>query len=115
MIALALFAAAVSAHGSHPPKHTPTPTLSSVEAAEVVKACRSSRTSVAANFCNGYIIGVFDGLSLTRQVCAVGFGASTMSAVAASRKYLADHPNEWNQPAAILIEKALRSTFPCRH
>ena len=108
MIALALFAAAVSAHG--PAR------LSSVEATEVVKACQGAPTSTAAaNFCNGYIIGVFDGLSLTRQVCAVGFGASTMSAVAASRKYLADHPNEWNQPAALLIEKALRSTFPCRH
>jgi Ssp1 endopeptidase immunity protein Rap1a len=107
MIALALMAAAVSA---------PAPTtLSSVEAAEVVKACEGSETGLAANFCNGYIIGVFDGLSLSHQICAVGFDASTMSAVAASRKYLADHPDEWNQRAAVLIEKALRATFPCRH
>lgn len=107
MIALAFLVAAVSSHGST--------ALSVVEAAEVAKACRSAKTSNAANFCNGYIIGVFDGLSLNHQVCAVGFGATTMSAVAASRKYLADHPDEWNQPAAVLIEKALRATFPCRH
>ena len=107
MIALALMAAVVSAQG-------PT-ALSSVETAEVVKACKASKNSAAANFCNGYIIGIFDGLSLTHQVCAVGFGATTLSAVAASRKYLADHPDEWNRPAAIVIEKALRATFPCRH
>ena len=23
--------------------------------------------------------------------------------------------DEWNQPAAVVIEKALRTTFPCRH
>ena len=107
MIALALMAATPLAKG-------PT-ALSSIETAEVVKACKGSDTRLAANFCTGYIIGIFDGLSLTHQVCAVGFGATTLSAVAASRKYLADHPDEWNRPAAIVIEKALRTTFPCRH
>jgi hypothetical protein len=88
--------------------------LSSVETGDFVKECDGKPTDLTGNFCVGYIMGAFDALSLNGRICVSGTGATTLSAVAGTRKYIADHPEQWSQGTIFIVRRALQSIFPCR-
>jgi Rap1a immunity proteins len=54
----------------------------------------------------------------TKQIYQLNGGLDMPPSVAEGQvdavvgKYLDDHPEEWNQPASVLVYKALRSMFP---
>jgi len=106
ILSLALAAAAVTA------RHDIV-ILSSVETSDFVKQCEGAPTDLSGNFCVGYIMGAYDELALTRLICAPGSGATTLAAVAATRKYLSDHPEQWSQHTSAIVRRALQATFPC--
>ena len=106
MIALLALAAVVA----QPSEYV---TLSSLQTGDFVQQCAGTPTDLQPNLCVGYIMGIFDALSLKHEVCVNGTGATTLAAVAASRKYLADHPEQWNQHSIFIIQRALKATFPC--
>jgi hypothetical protein len=107
----ALLLSAASLLGSSPAIALPIH-LSTVTAPEVSEACGRPRDLLAGDFCAGYIVGVWDALSLSGAVCGVE-GFSTEQAVAVGRKYLGDHPERWNTPPVVLLRDAFTATFPC--
>lgn len=58
----------------------------------------------------GFVKGVYE--SNTNIICAEGIKLKQMNAGVA--KYLNEHPEEWNQPAYVLVIKALNKAFPCK-
>ena len=58
----------------------------------------------------GFVKGVYE--SNTKIICAEGIKLKQMNAIVA--KYLNEHPEEWNQPAYLLVIKALNKAFPCQ-
>lgn len=86
--------------------------LSSVETSFLTAQC-PKRTDLAFDPCVSYILGVFDGLSSSRSICPKG-NSVTLTAVGVVRKYLADHPEEWNLPPAELVTRPLRRLYPCK-
>jgi len=87
--------------------------LSSVDTGSLVKQCEGTETDLSGTFCVGYIIGTYDALAMQHLVCAPGSGATTLAAVAATRKYLSDHPEQWSQAPTIIVRRALEASFPC--
>lgn len=105
MTILFLFAAAAT---------TPPPVVvSSLETKQLVENCRGKDTDPAATFCTGYILGVFDALSLSHEICVGPDQSSTIKAVAAARKYLRTHRKKWSNAPAFVVRDALRASFPC--
>jgi hypothetical protein len=58
---------------------------------------------------NTYVIGVYDA---TEYQYTIPASANRRQIVAVVAKYLKNHPEEWGDPAAILVIKALREAFP---
>ena len=59
-----------------------------------------------------FLDGVVDTLEEHSMLCnSNGLTAAQLRAVA--NKYLNEHPENWNGPAANLVESALRQAFPC--
>ncbi len=88
--------------------------VSSITATQLAEYCRGKDTDTAPNFCTGYIIGEFDALSLSREICPSPVRASTLKAVSAARKYLRTHPAKWTSAPSFIVRDALRAAFPCR-
>lgn len=88
--------------------------VSSVQTAQLAAECRGKDTDTAATFCTGYIIGAFDTLSLSHQICPSPTKSSTAKVVAAARKYLRTHPRKWSSAPSFVVRDALRAAFPCR-
>ena len=58
----------------------------------------------------GYILGVYD--ANESQYCMPrDAGSHQLMAVVA--KYIEDNPQLWNEPASDLVERAIKSAFPC--
>nr|WP_276081702.1 Rap1a/Tai family immunity protein [Methylobacterium sp. GC_Met_2] len=74
--------------------------------------CRESRTLLGANFCTGYIIAVFDRMSISREICPSP-GASTEQAVAVGQQFIAAHPELWDRHPAYVLELAFKPAFAC--
>ena len=107
---LALAAASIaSAAPAQPPL-----VLSSMKTSRFVEACAGTLTDLTEDICVGYIMGVLDRMSISRQICLPYTGSTTLQAVAVTRKYLTDHPDRWNLAPISLVSTALRDTFPCR-
>lgn len=86
--------------------------VSSVKTSEFVELCDQSDGDLTANFCIGYILGSYDQLSANRLICPREGGGSKQ-AVAVARKYLRDHPEQWDQHPLGIVERAFRQAFPC--
>lgn len=88
--------------------------VSSLTTAQLVEDCRGKDTDDAADFCTGYILGVFDALSLSHQICPSPTRASSLVVVAATRKYLRTHRKEWSSVPSFVLRDALQRAFPCK-
>jgi hypothetical protein len=103
MLALALFAA------------TDRPVVvSSLTTQQLIEHCRGKDTDPTANFCTGYILGEFDTLSLSHQICPSPTGVSNIKALAATRKYLRTHAKKATEAPSFVVRDALRRAFPCK-
>jgi len=88
--------------------------VSSLGTAQLAESCRGQDADAAATFCTGYVIGVFDALSLSHQICPSPARASTGEVAAAARKYLRTHRKKWSSAPSFVLRDALRAAFPCK-
>jgi hypothetical protein len=58
---------------------------------------------------SAYILGVYDTSSVLYNIPG---GVNAAQIIAVVSKYLKNHPEEWNKPAAELVVKALKEAFP---
>ena len=58
---------------------------------------------------SGYVIGVFD---MAESVLGVPDGVTQQQVLAIVAKYLKRNPEQWNQRAAIVVLRALKTAFP---
>ncbi|GAA0667928.1 hypothetical protein FHT00_000221 [Sphingomonas insulae] len=87
--------------------------VSSLTTAQLVEQCRGKDDDPLPSFCSGYIIGVFDTLSQTQQICPAPSHASTNDMVATVRKYLRKRGEKATAAPAFVVRDALKSAFPC--
>ena len=86
---------------------------STMETAVLARQCAvTQETSLVADMCVSYILGVYDALSTSRVICP-GPGSSTLQAVVIGRRRLAENPADWSKSAAFLIGTSLKKAFPC--
>lgn len=107
MLLLGLAAASVAA------APTPPIVISSIETGRFVEVCAGPLTDMTESVCVGYVLGVLDAMSVSREICLSQTGSTSLQAMAVTRKYLTDHPDRWNQAPIVLVSSALRATFPC--
>jgi hypothetical protein len=90
--------------------------VSTIDSSKLVELCNKSSTEILnADFCTGYILGVFDQLSIGRIICVpIGGTGRTYQALAIARKYLNDNPERWQIHPSVLIEAAFQAAFPCK-
>lgn len=92
----------------------PRAVVSSLQTPQLVEACRGKDDDAAATFCTGYILGAFDTLSQSHQICPSAARASTLEVVAAARKYLRTHRKAWDNAPSFVVRDALKTAFPCK-
>ncbi|TPG54350.1 Rap1a/Tai family immunity protein [Sphingomonas glacialis] len=102
-----LLAAAIAATAAPPVVVSP------LETAQIADACRGKDADTTASFCTGYILGAFDALSLSHQICPSAASASTVKVVTVARKYLRTHKKSWSSAPTFVIRDALKAAFPC--
>jgi hypothetical protein len=88
--------------------------VSSLTATGLAEQCRGKDNDAAANFCTGYILGEFDTLSLSRQICPSPRRASNIEVVTVTRKYLRKNAGNKDVAPSFLVRDALRAAFPCK-
>lgn len=88
--------------------------VSPLESAQLARACSGKDSDTSASFCTGYILGIFDALSLAQEICPSAKKASTRQAVVAVRKALRLHPDRWTSAPSFLVRDALKQAFPCK-
>lgn len=88
--------------------------VSALTTQQLIEHCRGKDTDPNPDFCTGYILGEFDTLSLSRQICPPPDGVSTIKAVAAARKYLRTHAKKASEAPSFVVRDALRRAFPCK-
>ena len=86
---------------------------SSVGTWTVMESCRRAGDPLRMD-CAGYILGVFDQMQLSQQICASSNpDGLTAQVVAVALKFLNDHPERWGQSPAVLIGESFKAAFPC--
>lgn len=80
---------------------------------EALLAHRPTAELVSAGFYQGYVLGVYDDLSLQGMMC-VPIGTSVAQMTAVVTKYLRTNPEKWSQSANLLVVSAFAQAFPCR-
>ena len=70
----------------------------------------SANLSEAAEF-RGYVVGVFEYLSLMEFACGGGVTKGQLGTVVARK--MNNNPAQWNLPAIFLVAEALEESFPC--
>ena len=94
---------------------TPAPVVvSSLTTEQLAAQCMGDDRDTHANFCTGYILGVFDTLSRTGAICPSPGKASTAEVIAAPRKYMRKYHKKWSNAPAFVVRDALREAFPCK-
>ena len=88
--------------------------VSSLTTTMLVEQCRGKDNDATANFCTGYILGAFDTLSVSRQICPSPGRASNIEVVAVTRKYLRKNAGKKDVAPSFLVRDALRAAFPCK-
>ncbi len=79
---------------------------------DLLEFCDQSRGRDEADYCSGFILGVYDVAALNAQVCAPA-GVKNVQIVAIARKYIDENPQRWNAAPAFVIREALGKTWPC--
>lgn len=82
---------------------------------ELVQYCEASRADFDKGFCAGFVTSAWnDFLSVREQRYTCDPPDATIEqATQVVQKYLADHPDELNEKALVLIFDALDDAFPC--
>ena len=87
---------------------------SSMRTSDVIESCRRAGSTPMRMDCAGYILGIYDQLSLSRLICPPNNPAGGSSqAVAVALKFLNDHPERWHIGPAFLVGESFRAAFPC--
>jgi hypothetical protein len=89
--------------------------VSSLTTQQVLEFCRGKDDDPIADFCTGYILGEFDALSLSREICPSSDSASNIKVVATVRKYLRARAKKTGTGApSFVVRAALRGAYPCK-
>jgi Ssp1 endopeptidase immunity protein Rap1a len=86
--------------------------VSTVSGGYLVEACRRDR-GLEANFCAGYVLGAADALQITGRTCRSASDAATVQTLEIVKRYIREHPEEWDKHGAWLVETPLAKAFPC--
>ncbi|MFM9852571.1 MAG: Rap1a/Tai family immunity protein [Sphingomonadaceae bacterium] len=73
----------------------------------------SAEDKLEATYCVGYILGTSDQLSIHRDVCRKQSSGGNVQTLAVVRKYLKDHPENWDRHPLWLVKQSLTEAFPC--
>lgn len=95
-----------------PAKADPPFVMSTVTTSMLLAECRGSSSELSADFCLGYIIAVFDRMSLAREICPRS-GAATQQASAIGRRYIEAHPELWDRHPNYILGLAFKAAFAC--
>lgn len=87
--------------------------VSSLTTEQLAGQCRGKEQDPASDFCTGYIIGAFDTLSATHQICPLPDRASTPEVVSVARRYIRTHRKRWDAAPSFVVRDALKAAFPC--
>ena len=64
--------------------------------------------------CAGYLMGVFDQMSISHLICPPhNPNGGTAQAVAVALKFLNEHPEQWHLAPAFLVGQSFKAAFPC--
>lgn len=88
--------------------------VSPLQTSQLAEACSGRDADTTASFCTGYILGAFDALSLSHQICPSAANASTIKVVSVARKYLRSHKKSWSSAPIFVIRTALKTAFACK-
>jgi hypothetical protein len=82
----------------------------------LVDACKgfvATAPETPANFCSGYILGAYDQLASSHQICPPA-PIGPVQIVAIVTKYLSQYPQFWNRHPNAVVKAAFQSAMPCR-
>jgi len=88
--------------------------VSSLTTKDLVEYCRGNDADPTPNFCTGYILGEFDTLSRSRQICPSPALASNIEVISVARKYLRKKGKKSDSAPSFVLRDALRGAFPCK-
>jgi Rap1a immunity proteins len=87
---------------------------------ELYSACTQQGKDTSSPFCNAYIHGFLDGMTMgyaahgtVAKYCLPADGIELTQGRLIIEKYLRDHPDKLNQNAAVLAGFAMMDAFPC--
>jgi hypothetical protein len=79
----------------------------------LIEICQRAANKLQVD-CAGYILGVFDHMSLSRQICSpFNSDGGSAQAVAVALKFLNAHPEKWHIAPAFLVGESFKAVFPC--
>ena len=94
------------------------PYSSWIDSHDMAANCRISNPG-AGDYCRGFVLGIAEELGRdsalkndTRLCFPRGTTVEQLRLVASN--YFDKHPQDWNLPAAFLVESAFKESFPCR-
>lgn len=87
--------------------------VSTVSAGTLQQECKADHGNVL-DPCGAYILGVADTLQIQEATCRPQSDVATAQTLAVVRRYLNEHPEQWNLHAAIVVAMAMKAAFPCR-
>jgi hypothetical protein len=86
---------------------------SSVHTTELIEVCRRAGNQMRMD-CAGYIMGVYDQISLSRLIWPPrNPSGGTEQAVAVALKFLNEHPEQWHMPPVYLVGQSFKAAFAC--
>ncbi len=89
--------------------------VSSLTTQQLLEYCRGKDGDPTANFCTGYILGEFDALSASGDICPLPARASNIEVAATVRKYLRARAKKTGTGApSFVVRDALRDAYPCK-
>ena len=87
--------------------------ISTVSTTDLIDTCHGAKNTLSAD-CAGYIIGVFDTMSVSGLICPPPNPSGlTEQAIAVALKFLNDHPEQWHRPPVHLVGESFKAAFPC--
>lgn len=90
--------------------------VSKTSTTTLINNCNADAGNELAADCAGYILGVFDALSITQLICPPANPSGlSQQAVAVGLKHLRDHPERWNLHPSFLLVESFTAAFPCRN
>jgi hypothetical protein len=87
---------------------------SSMTTSDLIESCRRAGGNTLRADCAGYMLGVFDQMSLSRLICPPNnLGGGSAQAVAVALKFLNAHPEQWHLAPVFLVGQSFKAAFPC--